>query len=55
MFYIGFEDTVRIHFMLLRDAVLRQCSQWLRNVVSVDHEQKLRRAVDELRKELDKL
>lgn len=46
---------MKIHFMFLRDAILRQCSLWLKAAVSRDHETKLRKAVDELRAELDQL
>ena len=52
---VGFEDIIRIHFMLLKDSILNQCSKWLRNTVSVDHQLKLRKAVDQLRIEFDKL
>ena len=46
---------MKIHFMLLREVILQQCSKWLKNTVSADHEQKLRKAVNELREELEKL
>jgi len=51
----GFEDIIRVHFAIQRDAVLRQCSLWLREAVSSEHERRLRKAIDELRAELDKL
>lgn len=51
----GLEDTIKIHFMLVRDALLKQCSKWLRSAISPDHEAKLRRAINELRSELDQL
>jgi len=51
----GFEDIIRVHFAIQRDAVLRQCSSWLRDAVSSEHERRLRKAIDELRAELDKL
>lgn len=55
MFFKGFEDIIRIHFMLLKDSILYQCSKWLRQTVSNDHQLKLRKAIDELRTEFDKL
>ena len=44
---------VKIHFMLLHDVILQQCSKWLNNTVSANYEQKLRKAVNELREELE--
>ena len=41
--------------MFLKEAILKQCSKWLREAVSVDHEQKLRKAIDELRGVFDNL
>lgn len=51
----GFEDLVAVHFTLQRDVILKQCSQWLREAISPQHEQRLRKAIDELRAEMDKM
>ena len=51
----GFEDIVKVHFAIQREVLLKQCSQWLKNAVSPEHERRLRKAVDELRSELDKI
>ena len=55
LIHVGFEDIIRVHFAIQRDAVLRQCSTWLREAGSPEHERRLRKAIDELRAELDKL
>jgi hypothetical protein len=51
----GFDDIIKVHFSLVRDAVLLQCSKWLRECKSPEQERRLRKAVDDLRRELDKL
>ncbi|XP_065914560.1 ubiquitin conjugation factor E4 A-like [Dysidea avara] len=51
----GCEDIIKVHFTIQRDAVLKQCSEWLRQAVSTDQERRLRKAVDELRVQLDKI
>lgn len=51
----GFEDVIRVHFALQRDAILKQCSQWLKEAFSPEHAQRLRKAVDEFRALLDQL
>lgn len=51
----GCEDIIKVHFAIQKDAVLRQCSQWLKQAVSPDQERRLRKAVDELRIQLDKI
>lgn len=51
----GFEDIIKVHFAIQREVVLKQCSQWLKNAVSAEYERRLRKAVDELRTELDKI
>ena len=55
MILLGCEDIIKVHFAIQKDAVLRQCSQWLRQAVSPDQERRLRKAVDELRIQLDKI
>lgn len=55
LYYVGFEDTIKIHFLLLKEPILKQCSKWLREAVSADHEAKLRKAIDQLIAEFDKL
>lgn len=55
LLYAGFEDIIKVHFAIQREVILRQCSQWLKNAVSPEHERRLRKAVDELRNELDKI
>ena len=55
LFSSAFKDIIQVHFAIQRDAILRQCSTWLREAVSPEHERRLRKAVDELRAELDKL
>jgi len=51
----GCEDIIKVHFTIQRDAVLKQCSEWLRQAVSTDQERRLRKAVDELRVQMDKI
>ena len=51
----GFEDIIKVHFAIQREVLLKQCSLWLKNAVSAEHERRLRKAVDELRTELDKI
>lgn len=55
MILTGCEDTIKVHFTIQKDAVLKQCSEWLRQAVSPDQERRLRKAVDELRVQLDKI
>ena len=51
----GFKDLIPVHFALQREAILKQCSQWLKEAISPQYEQKLRKAIDELRAEMDKI
>lgn len=51
----GFEDLIPVHFALQREVILKQCSRWLRDAISPQHEQKLRKAINELRAEMDKI
>ena len=46
---------MKVHFAIQREVILKQCAQWLKNAVSPEHERRLRKAVDELRQELDKI
>ena len=55
MILTGCEDIIKVHFTIQKDAVLKQCSEWLRQAVSPDQERRLRKAVDELRIQLDKI
>ncbi|XP_066289548.1 uncharacterized protein [Branchiostoma lanceolatum] len=52
---VGFEDVIRRHFFLQKEAVLQQCCRWLRDCRDEEKLPKLRRAVEELKTELDKL
>ena len=54
-FFAGFADVIREHFRVQRDALLKQCSEWLKLCEDPDEERKLRQAVDKLREELQKL
>lgn len=51
----GFEDLIKVHFTIQRDIVLKQCAEWLDRAVNPEHEHRLRKAIDELRPELEKL
>ena len=53
--YLGYEEVIRQHFRLQHKAVLKQCSEWLHESGAGDEEKKLRRVIDELRSELEKL
>jgi len=46
---------VRQHFRLQRSAVLKLCADWLRQCQGEDDRQKMRKAVEELRAELEGL
>lgn len=52
--HTGLKDTIEVHFALQREAILKQCSQWLKDSVSDEHKQKLLKAIDELRQEMDR-
>ncbi|XP_019628918.1 PREDICTED: uncharacterized protein LOC109473492 [Branchiostoma belcheri] len=52
---VGFEDVIRRHFFLQKEAVLQQCCRWLRDCRDEEKLPKLRRAIEELKTELDKL
>ena len=45
---------IQVHFAIQQEAILKQLSGWLRDTISPEHERRLRKAVDELRAELDK-
>lgn len=51
----GLQDIIPVHFALQREPILKQCSQWLNESISEEYEQKLTKAIDELRAELDKI
>ena len=51
----GFEDVIQVHFAIQREAIMKQLSQWVKEVISSEHERKLRKAIDEFRAELDKI
>ena len=52
---VGFEDVIQVHFAIQREAIMKQLSQWVKEVISPEHERKLRKAIDEFRAEMDKL
>lgn len=49
----GFEDVIQVHFAIQQKIVLKQLSRWLKDSISPEHERRLRKAVNELRAELD--
>ena len=51
----GFEDVIQVHFAIQREAIMKQLSQWLKEVISSEHQRKLCNAIDHFRAELDKL
>lgn len=51
----GFEEAIRTHFRLQKEAVLRQCADWLTQCADAEEERRMRKAVDTLKSELDKL
>ncbi|KAL9975428.1 hypothetical protein ACROYT_G012589 [Oculina patagonica] len=51
----GFEEAIRAHFRLQREAVLKQCAEWLAECADAEEERRMRKAVDTLKNELDKL
>jgi len=50
----GFKDVIQEHFRIQENAVLKQCSEWLKLCKDPDEERKLRQAIDRLREELNK-
>ena len=46
---------IQVHFAIQREAIMKQLSQWIKEVISPEHERKLRKAIDEFRAEMDKL
>ena len=52
---LGFEDVIQVHFAIQREAIMKQLSQWVKEVISPEHERKLRRAIDDFIAEMDKL
>lgn len=51
----GFEDVIRTHFRLQKEAVLKQCAEWMTQCADAEEETLMRKAVDMLKAELDKL
>lgn len=51
----GFEDVIRTHFRLQKEALLKQCSEWIAQCADDDEEKRMRKAVDMLKVELEKL
>ena len=45
---------IQVHFAIQQEIIIKQCSDWLKDAVSPEHERRLRKAVDELRAELEK-
>ena len=52
---LGFEEAIRTHFRLQKEAVLRQCADWLTQCADAEEERRMRKAVDTLKSDLDKL
>ena len=52
---LGFEDVIQVYFAIQREAIMKQLSQWVKEVISHEHERKLHRAIDDFIAELDKL
>ena len=46
---------IRAHFRLQREAVLKQCAEWITQCADAEEETRMRKAVDTLKIELDKL
>ena len=42
---LGFEDVIQVHFAIQREAIKKQLSQWVKEVISPEHERKLRRDI----------
>ncbi|XP_073231634.1 ubiquitin conjugation factor E4 B-like [Porites lutea] len=51
----GFEDVIRAHFRLQREEILTQCAEWLTQCADEEEETRMRKAIDCLKAELDKL
>ena len=51
----GFKEAIRTHFRLQKEAVLKQCAEWLTQCTDAEEERRMRKAVDTLKSELDKL
>ena len=51
----GLEDVIREHFRHQKEAVLIQCAAWLSECADTEEERRMRKAVDSLKIELDKL
>ncbi|XP_064597872.1 uncharacterized protein LOC135464377 [Liolophura sinensis] len=51
----GFEDLIRKHFTIQKNAILKLCSDWLRECDDEEEERRLRSVVNSLREELEKL
>lgn len=51
----GFEDVIRAHFRLQKEALLKQCSEWIAQCAHEEEETRMRKAVDMLKAELEKL
>ena len=54
-FFQGFEDVIRAHFRLQREEILKQCAEWLTQCADEEEETRMRKAIDCLKAELDKL
>ena len=52
VFAAGFERVVRLHFALQREAVLRQCAEWVKGCEDPDLLKRLRQAADAIFEEL---
>ena len=37
---LGFEDVIQVHFAIQREAIMKQLSQWVKEVISPEHERK---------------
>ena len=51
----GFEEVIRDHFRIQKPLILQQCAKWLQESPTPQLKKRLRKAVAELREELEKL
>ena len=55
LFRAGFEEVIQDHFRIQKPLILQQCARWLKDSPTPQLKKRLRKAVAELRKELEKL
>lgn len=51
----GFEEVIQEHFRIQKPLILQQCARWLQDSPTPQLKKRLRKAVAELRQELEKL